>query len=427
MSFSPTLLRLLTSVIAYKDMVILPIAESMNRGKTHAFFSWASNHSWVPPLYFDDFTQVPTNLTYLNVTNPAPSLANHDPLPAHRDQMFNSPPKPWVRPDFVVKADDDSFVMLAELEARLRVELHKDPLPPPPPPQSKIAQPQVQPRGDHDEAHVLDYNQIASYFDFSLPSYMTRSPPTLAAVPNVPEEPPSPDPLVFWGYLVKNRFMAGELYALSFALVEWVANDPVVKSMTRGAEDKQTSKWIRAHPRAEQVRWTSERCWIYDHPRAGTVYVVMPLDACGHGHTDIRACSDDDLTVIRTASCSRRKSSACRRAPCVICNGSRSRLPRRTCPPRRMQRRPGSGSPRPRSGGTRLCRSLVCATRPPSGTSTSTIVWRRWSRAVICRWSMKVRRVIAYLADSSADLDCSPNLRLDRWFVFVHCIVQMAR
>ncbi|RPD62891.1 hypothetical protein L227DRAFT_572759 [Lentinus tigrinus ALCF2SS1-6] len=257
----------------YKDMVILPITESMNRGKTHAFFSWAANHSWVPPLYYDDFTQVPTNFTYLNASIPAPSLASHDPLPAHRDQMLNSPAKPWVRPDFVVKADDDSFVMLAELEARLRVELHKEPLPPPPPPQSKIAQPQVQPRGDNDEARVLDYNQIASYFDFSLPSYMTRTPPTLAAVPTVPEEPPlSPDPLVFWGYLVKNRFMAGELYALSFALVDWVANDPVVKTMTRGAEDKQTSKWIRAHPRAEQVRWTSERCWIYDHPRAGTVY-----------------------------------------------------------------------------------------------------------------------------------------------------------
>ena len=95
----------------------------------------------------------------------------------------------------MVKADDDSFVMLAELEARLRVELHKEPLPPR---QSKIAQAQVQPRGDH----VLDYNQIASYFDFSLQSYMTRSPR---------------------GYLVENRFMAGELYALSFALVERVA------------------------------------------------------------------------------------------------------------------------------------------------------------------------------------------------------------
>lgn len=29
-----------------------------------------------------------------------------------------------MRPDFIAKADDDSFVMLAELEARLRVELN---------------------------------------------------------------------------------------------------------------------------------------------------------------------------------------------------------------------------------------------------------------------------------------------------------------
>lgn len=31
-------------------------------------------------------------------------------------------PEQWVAPDFVIKADDDSFVMLAELEGRLRVE-----------------------------------------------------------------------------------------------------------------------------------------------------------------------------------------------------------------------------------------------------------------------------------------------------------------
>jgi hypothetical protein len=31
-----------------------------------------------------------------------------------------------VRPDFVVKVDDDSFVVLAELEARLRIALHEN-------------------------------------------------------------------------------------------------------------------------------------------------------------------------------------------------------------------------------------------------------------------------------------------------------------
>ena len=252
-------------------MVILPVTEKMNDGKTHAFFSWAANNSWVPPQYFDGFDKKPEDFAYLDAFSPAPPLASHDPLPAQRDQLVNSPPRSWVRPDFVLKADDDSFVMLAEVEARLRVELYKDPLPAPSPKEQQ--QLRAQARADADQSAILDYGQIASYFNFSLPAYITRTPPTLAAAlpSSAPQDPPPKDPLVFWGYLVKNRFMAGELYALSFALVQWVATDPLVKTMTRGAEDKQTSKWIRAHPRAEQVRWASERCWIHDHPRAGTV------------------------------------------------------------------------------------------------------------------------------------------------------------
>ena len=83
------------------------------------------------------------------------------------------------------------------------------------------------------------------------------------------------DPLIYWGYLVKNQFMAGELYALSWSLSEWVARDPGVKGMTKGKEDQQVAKWMRIHPRSSDVRWKSERCWIYDHPRAGTVYVPI--------------------------------------------------------------------------------------------------------------------------------------------------------
>lgn len=88
------------------------------------------------------------------------------------------------------------------------------------------------------------------------------------------------DPLIYWGYLVTNRlhkFMAGELYGLSWSLVEWVAKDPGVKGLTKGAEDKQTAKWMKLHPRASEVRWASERCWIYDHPRSGTVYAFLLL------------------------------------------------------------------------------------------------------------------------------------------------------
>jgi len=71
---------------------------------------------------------------------------------------------------------------------------------------------------------------------------------------------------------VKRRFMAGEMYALSWSLVDWVSKEPAVKGLVNGAEDKQTAKWMRLHPRAAQVRWVAERCWIYDHPRSGTVY-----------------------------------------------------------------------------------------------------------------------------------------------------------
>ena len=207
----------------------------MNDGKTYAFFHWAAAGAWVPPLYYDHFEQVPTNLSYVNITAPAPSqLAVHDPIQAKHDLESGSP-QPWVRPDFVIKADDDSFIMLAELEARLRVELHGTALP---------------------------------------RQYL--KPPTLIAPPAIPGQsteyqPPNDDPLVYYGYLVKNRFMAGEMYALSHSLVDWVASDPGVQEHVRGAEDQVTSRWMKWHPRADDVRWVRERCWIYDHPKAGTV------------------------------------------------------------------------------------------------------------------------------------------------------------
>jgi hypothetical protein len=63
--------------------------------------------------------------------------------------------------------------------------------------------------------------------------------------------------------------MAGELYALSWSVVDWVAKDPAIKLLTNGAEDKQTAKWMKI--RGDEIRWVSERCWIYNHPKSGTV------------------------------------------------------------------------------------------------------------------------------------------------------------
>lgn len=183
----------------------------MNSGKTHAYFTWAAEHAWVPaPINTLPFS-------YANQTANAPALAPHDPAPLH------GAPNHWVRPDFIVKADDDSFVMLAELEARLRVELHSG---------------------------LLD----------STPAQEENTTGTVE------------DPLIYWGYLIKNKFMGGELYSLSWDVVTWVAKSNAVKSLTHGAEDKLVARWMLLHPRSGKIRWKSEHCWIYDHPKAGTVY-----------------------------------------------------------------------------------------------------------------------------------------------------------
>lgn len=245
-------------------MIILPISENMNDGKTYAYFSWASLGAWVPPLYFDSFDAFAHGFSYENATHFAPVPAAHDPALARHDYASGNPQR-WVRPDYVVKTDDDSFVMLAELEARLRVELHAT--------QEEHNGTRDTPSSSQSAASSAGRSTSATSGSEPVQAMVssTQSPVTS---PSVPDAGSNTDPLIFWGYLVKNRFMAGELYALSWSLVDWIAHDPQVAEMKRGAEDKQTSKWMRLHPRADEVRWASERCWIYDHPRAGTVYAA---------------------------------------------------------------------------------------------------------------------------------------------------------
>lgn len=321
----------------YNDIVILPIPENMNSGKTHSFFSWASLNAWVPPLYPTASDTPLPQFSYSNYTATPPSLAPHDPFAAW-ENIQSGQVRSWVRPDFVVKVDDDSFVMLAELESRLRVELHNKPKAhhnstlvyrrtgpgtstssslasssstslssasetttsassPPSSTDADNASP-VEP-GDQGEDEEEEEDEERDATSTTTTGTSTRSKTTATStttstqVPNSPSLPSYPesltdnDPLIYWGYLVSNRlhqFMAGEMYALSWSLVDWVAKDATVKTMTKGAEDKQTAKWMRAHPRAEKVRWTSERCWIYDHPRSSTVYVVISIlcDSCSY-------------------------------------------------------------------------------------------------------------------------------------------------
>ncbi|ORX33532.1 hypothetical protein BD324DRAFT_639680 [Kockovaella imperatae] len=170
---------------AFNDIVILDIPENMNQGKTHAYFTWAAEHAMV-----DDY-----------------DFATYDlPVPASQSDVA-ARPKPVQkgerRPDYIVKADDDSFIMLGELERRLRV---------------------------------------------------------------------IPRKMAYWGYLVKNKFMGGQCYALSLDLAEYVASFPPLRQMTHGKEDKLVSRWMTVHPQKENIVWVSEKCGIYDHPRAGTVY-----------------------------------------------------------------------------------------------------------------------------------------------------------
>jgi hypothetical protein len=192
----------------------LPIEENMNFGKTHAYFAWAAHNAWVPPPPLGAQHHL---VSYLNATSTPPTPAEHDP-------RGPDVARPWVHPDFVLKADDDSFIMLSELEARLRMAM-------------------ANATSHHVQTSTSKDSQKGVF-----------------------------DPMIYWGYLVKHRFMAGELYALSWKIVEWVAVDPTVKGMTRGAEDKQVAKWMGVHPQSHDIRWASEHCWIYDHPRSGTVY-----------------------------------------------------------------------------------------------------------------------------------------------------------
>lgn len=236
-------------MLGYNDIVILPIHENMNSGKSHAFFTWASSNAWVPPPYFSSPAPLPPK-SYADLAAPAPALAAHDPALAHADAAARPIPRAWVRPDMVLKCDDDSFVMLAELEARVRVELHSD------------------------EKNATRYWDGLSADEDVLGAAEAALVTTAMNTRPRKDAPLSRDPLIYWGYLIKNRFMGGEIYGMSWALVEWVVQEESIKSKTHGAEDKQTAKWMNSHPRREEVRWKSERCWIYNHPRSGTVYVL---------------------------------------------------------------------------------------------------------------------------------------------------------
>ena len=275
-------MRIGFTTTAYNDIVIVPMHENMNTGKTHAYFTWASSNALVPApvTAFSSSQPSPTDdpfmFSYSNATFPVPLLADHDPAKI-RQERASGQMRSWVRPDFVVKADDDAFVMLAELESRLRVRLHDEVKSNPAgnPSQEDEDRPVSEPSPKQSKGSSSSQRSSTSSVRTPTEEIIEDHPAPTASYPPFHEtsllKKVEDDPLIYWGYLVKNRFMAGELYALSWALVDWVAKDSVVKTKIKGAEDKQTAKWVMMHPKAHQVKWANERCWIYDHPRAGTV------------------------------------------------------------------------------------------------------------------------------------------------------------
>ena len=72
----------------FGDVVVLDSKENMNKGKTHAFFNWANENATVP--------------VYYKTKQDAVGLG-------------------FQKVDYVVKADDDAFLVLSELERHLRV------------------------------------------------------------------------------------------------------------------------------------------------------------------------------------------------------------------------------------------------------------------------------------------------------------------
>lgn len=66
--------------------------------------------------------------------------------------------------------------------------------------------------------------------------------------------------------------MGGEVYAVSSDLADYISTYTPLENHVQGAEDKKVARWMRMHPNASAINWVTERCWIYDHPKAGTTY-----------------------------------------------------------------------------------------------------------------------------------------------------------
>lgn len=85
-------------------MVVLNMIENMNLGKTYAYFHWTAQNAKVPDCsYRREYTE-----------------DGREP-----EWIATCPPGRWKDPDYVLKADGDSFLMLPELELTTRIHPRK--------------------------------------------------------------------------------------------------------------------------------------------------------------------------------------------------------------------------------------------------------------------------------------------------------------
>ncbi len=92
----------------YNDIVILDTDENMNKGKTLEYFRWAAANATVPVVVADP-------LDSESEENDADATPRVDPDSVARNVR-------WKMADYVVKADDDAFIVLSELERHLRLQ-----------------------------------------------------------------------------------------------------------------------------------------------------------------------------------------------------------------------------------------------------------------------------------------------------------------